>query len=178
MVSHYDCEKQHYLRQFNLLNVKQCTEALSNIQHANIQARTYVRAKAKRIRAFKCEAYAKKERKICFQGNVTLPTRRSFLKVLYDVCQVKKKQINFEQYYRIHVAGPKIAACESTSETVFVLNSAFTTKDNFFQTAIDDAIDAFNATLLDFGYTQQLQRYDPETHQVHTTSKQPFWPIT
>ena len=34
-----------------------------NIQHANIQARVYVRAKAKRIRAFKCEAYAKKERK-------------------------------------------------------------------------------------------------------------------
>ena len=59
-----------FLRQFNLLNVKQCTEAPSNIQHANIQARVYVRAKAKRIRAFKCEAYAKKERKICFQGNV------------------------------------------------------------------------------------------------------------
>ena len=70
MVSHYDCAKLHNLRQFNLLNVKQCTEAPSNIQHANIQARVYVRAKAKRIRAFKCEAYAKKERKICFQGNV------------------------------------------------------------------------------------------------------------
>ena len=70
MVSHYDCKKQHNLRQFNLLNVKQCTEAPSNIQHANVQARVYVRAKAKRIRAFKCEAYAKKERKICFQGEV------------------------------------------------------------------------------------------------------------
>ena len=63
MVSHYDCAKQHNLRQFNLLNVKQCTEAPSNIQHANIQARVYVRAKAKRIRAFKCEAYAKKNEK-------------------------------------------------------------------------------------------------------------------
>ena len=70
MVSHYGCEKQHNLRQFNLLNVKQCTEAPSNIQHANIQARVYVRAKAKRFRAFKCEACAKKERKVCFQGNV------------------------------------------------------------------------------------------------------------
>ena len=70
MVSHYDCEKQHNLRQLNLLNVKQCTEAPSNIQHANIQARVYVRAKANCICAFKCEAYAKKERKICFQGNV------------------------------------------------------------------------------------------------------------
>ena len=69
MVSHYDSEKQHNLRQFKLLNVKQCTEAPPNIQHANVQARVYVRAKAKRIRAFKCEAYAKKER-LCFQGNV------------------------------------------------------------------------------------------------------------
>ena len=32
MVSHYDCAKQHNLRQFNLLNVKQCTEAPSDIQ--------------------------------------------------------------------------------------------------------------------------------------------------
>ena len=56
MVFHYDCEKQHNFRQFNLLNVKQCPEAPSNIQHANIQARVYVRAKAKRTRAFKCEA--------------------------------------------------------------------------------------------------------------------------
>ena len=39
-----------------------------------------------------------------------------------------------------------------------------------------DAIDTFNATLLDFGYTQQLQRYDPETHHVHPPSKHPFWP--
>ena len=100
------------------------------------------------------------------KGNVTLPTRRSFLKVLYNVCQIKKKQIILEQYYRLHVEGPKIAVCETTSETVFVLNSAFTTKDNYFQAALDDAIDAFNAILLDFGYTQQLQRYDPTTLQV------------
>ena len=67
MVSHYDCEKQHNLRQLNLLNVKQCTEAPFNIQHANIQARVYVRAKAKRIRAFKCEAYAKKNEKFAYK---------------------------------------------------------------------------------------------------------------
>ena len=86
----------------------------------------------------------------------------------------QKKQINFKQNYRIHVEGPKIAVCETTSDTVFVLNSAFTAKDTYFQTALDDAIDAFNATLLDFGYTQQLQRYNPETHQVHPLSKHPF----
>ena len=57
MVSHYDCEKQHNLRQFNLLNVKPCIEAPSNIQHAKVQARVYVRAKAELVKAFKCEAY-------------------------------------------------------------------------------------------------------------------------
>ena len=62
MVSHYDCAKQHNLRQFNLLNVKQCTEAPSDIQHASVKAREYVRAKAKRIKVFKCGAYAKKKK--------------------------------------------------------------------------------------------------------------------
>ena len=73
MVSHYDCAKQHNLRQFNLLNVKQGTEDPSDIKHASVKARVYVRAKAKRIKAFKCVAYAKKERKICFQGSVKYP---------------------------------------------------------------------------------------------------------
>ena len=49
MVSHYDCAKQHNLRQFNLLNVKQCTEALSDNKHASVKARVYVRTKTKRI---------------------------------------------------------------------------------------------------------------------------------
>ena len=72
-------------------------------------------------------------------GTLTLPTRRSFLKVLYNVCQFKKKRPNFEQYYRIHVEGPKIAVCETTSETVLVLNSVFTTKDIYFQVVLDAA---------------------------------------
>ena len=70
MVSHNDCAKQHNLRQFTLLNVKQCTEAPSDIQHASVKARVYVRAKSERIKAFKCVAYAQKERKLCFQGSV------------------------------------------------------------------------------------------------------------
>ena len=59
MVSHYDCAKQHNLRQFNLLNVKKCTEAPSDTKHASVKAGVYVQAKAKRIKAFKCVAYAK-----------------------------------------------------------------------------------------------------------------------
>ena len=70
MVSHYDFAKQHNLRQFNLLNVKQCTEDPSDIKHASVKACVFVRAKAKRIKAFKRVAHAKKDRKICFQGSV------------------------------------------------------------------------------------------------------------
>ena len=55
------CEKQHNL--FILSKVKQCTESPSNIRHAEV----YVRAKAKRVEAFKCEVYDKNQRKICFQ---------------------------------------------------------------------------------------------------------------
>ena len=51
MVSHFDSEKQHNLRQFNPLHVKQCTEIPSNIQQANVHAR--IRAKTKCIKAFK-----------------------------------------------------------------------------------------------------------------------------
>ena len=72
MVSHYDCAKQHNLRLSNLLKVKQCIEAPSDIKHASVKARVYVRAKAKRIKAFKCVAYAKKGRKICFQTPFTV----------------------------------------------------------------------------------------------------------
>ena len=52
MGSHYDCEEQHNLRQFN---IKPCTEAPSNIRHAKVRARVYVRAKVKRVKDFNCE---------------------------------------------------------------------------------------------------------------------------
>ena len=53
MVCHYDCAKQNNLRQFSLLNVEPCKQAHSDIQHTKTQATVYVRAKAKRIKAFK-----------------------------------------------------------------------------------------------------------------------------
>ena len=37
MVSHYSCAKQDKLRQFNLSNAKQGTDAPSNIQQANVR---------------------------------------------------------------------------------------------------------------------------------------------
>ena len=107
--------------------------------------------------------------------NVTIPTKESFLKVLYNVCHIKKKKISFEQYARLHYDGLKIAICETVSDTVFVLHSAFTSKDNYFQVAIQEATDAFNQIMLDFGYHQKLEMYDPQTHQYHHAQKHPLY---
>ena len=79
----------------------------------------------------------------------------AFLKDLYNVTQIKKKNITFEQYSRIHLAAPKIAICETASNVVFVSNSSLTTKDHYFRTALREATDAFNNMLQDFGYTQK-----------------------
>ena len=84
----------------------------------------------------------------------------AFLKVLYNVTQIKKKKITFEQYSRIHLQGPKIAICETASNVVFVLNSSFTSKDQYFRTALQEATDAFNNMLKVFEYTQKLELYD------------------
>ena len=67
MVSHYDCPKQNNCRHFSLLNVEPCKQAPSDLQHTKTQATVYVRAKAKRIKAFKCEAYIKTEKVWCSQ---------------------------------------------------------------------------------------------------------------
>ena len=66
MESHYDCAKQNNLRQFSLLNVEpsEGKQAPSDIQHTKTQSTVYVTAKAKRIKAFKCEAYIKTLRSI------------------------------------------------------------------------------------------------------------------
>ena len=69
----------------------------------------------------------------------------------------------------------KIAICETASNAVFVLNSSFTTKDNSFRVAIDEACEAFNKVLLDFGYTQKIKVYDPNCHQVYAPQKHPLY---
>ena len=60
-------QKQNNIRQFSLLNVEPCKQGPSDIQHTKTQATVYVRAKAKRIKAFKCEAYIKTEKVWCPQ---------------------------------------------------------------------------------------------------------------
>ena len=106
---------------------------------------------------------------------LTNATKCSFLKILYNVCKIKNKHINFEQYFRIHIEGPKVAVCETTSERVFVPNTSFTHKDQYFQAAVQEALDAFNAVLKEFGYSQQLESYNADTHQVHPFVQHPFW---
>ena len=99
----------------------------------------------------------------------------AFLKILYNVTQKKKKKITFDQYSRIHLEGPKIAICETASNVVFVLNSSFTSKDQYFRTALQEATDAFNTMLKDFGYTQKLELHDPLQHQAHPTQQHPLF---
>ena len=107
-------------------------------------------------------------------NKITPKCRIAFLKVLYNVTQIKKK-ITFEHYSRIHVDGPKIAICETVSNVVFVSNFSFTTKDQYFRIALNEATDAFNNMLKDFGYTQQLEIYDPHQHQVHPPQQHPLY---
>ena len=83
------------------------------------------------------------------KNKITPKTKIAFLKVLYNVAQIKTKKTIFHQYSRIYLAGPKIALCETASNAVFVLNSAFTSKDQYFHIAIQEAILAFNNTLKD-----------------------------
>ena len=64
------------------------------------------------------------------KNKITLKCLIAFLKVLYNVTQIKKKENTFEQYSRIHLEGPKIAICETASNVVFVLNSSFTSRIN------------------------------------------------
>ena len=66
------------------------------------------------------------------KNKITPKTLIAFLKDPDNVAQIKKKKITSEQYSRIHLAGPKIAICETVSNAVFVLNSSFTSKNQFF----------------------------------------------
>ena len=109
------------------------------------------------------------------KNKITPKTFIAFLKDLYNFAQRKKKMITFEQYSRFHLDGPKIAICETASNSVFFLNSSFTSKDQYFHTTIQEAMTAFNNILQDFGYTQTLEYYDPNVHQAHPPPQHPLF---
>ena len=93
---------------------------------------------------------------------ITSSTKRSFMKAHYIVCKNKKKNINFEQNARLHLDCPKYAICETASNAVFVPNFSFTTKNNYFRVAVDEACEAFNKVLIEFGYTQKIEGLWPQ----------------
>ena len=109
-------------------------------------------------------------------NKLILPTNPAFLNhILFSVCTIKKKNITIEQFARLHYDDTEIAICETESDTVFVLHSAFTSKDNYFQVAIQEATDAFNKIMTNFSYHQNLELYDPHIHQVPTPQNHPFY---
>ena len=120
------------------------------------------------------QCHTNKEEKITFEQYSRIHLEGPKI-VLYNVTQMKKKKITFEQYSRIRLEGPKIAICETASNVVFVLNSSFTSKDQYFRTALQEATDAFSNMLKDFGYTQKLELYDPLQHQTHPPSQHPLF---
>ena len=85
-------------------------------------------------------------------------------KVMYKFL-LSSKKIPFEQYYRLHVSGPTNAICENKSITVFVpTHISFDQTNFYFLHAVQEAVDAFNAVLQDFGFFQKLALYDPTKH--------------
>ena len=62
LVSHYDCSKQHNLRQFSLTRVQPCVQAPSAFESTRAIVNVFVRAKAKRLKAWTCEAYVKRKK--------------------------------------------------------------------------------------------------------------------
>ena len=68
MVSHSDCEKQHNLRQFNILNVKQGTEAPSNNQQANVKVRAMFQLKLNVLKLLNVMLTPKKNIKFVFKA--------------------------------------------------------------------------------------------------------------
>ena len=81
----------------------------------------------------------------------------------------------FEQYFRLHKNGSNMVISVTTSDSVFVFNSASTTKDQYFQVAFEEAMDACNAVLLNFRCTQNLESYNPKTHHVNPPLQHPLY---
>ena len=72
MISQYDCAKQHVLRQFNLLNVKQGTEVPSDIHHASVKARVYVRNKPNAIKLLNLLLMQKRKERLASKDRVNI----------------------------------------------------------------------------------------------------------
>ena len=72
----------------------------------------------------------------------------------------------FEQYYRLDVSGPTKALCETKSNNVIVLtHTSFDQNTFYFLQPFQEAVDAFNAVMKDFGFfSRSQQTLNPSTH--------------
>ena len=68
LVSHYDCSKQHNLGQFSLTRVQPCSQAPSSFESTRAIVNVFVRAQAKRLKAWTREAYVKRGNFVCAQS--------------------------------------------------------------------------------------------------------------
>ena len=88
---------------------------------------------------------------------------------MYNTFLPSSKKILFEQYYHLHLPGPKIAICEITSSNVFVIDgTAFEQGNFYFLHALHEALYAFSNVLQEFGFFQTLEQYNPQKQPTHT----------
>ena len=69
MGSHYYCSEQHNLCQFSFTRVQHCAQAPSSSENNRAIANVFVRAKAKRLKAWTNEAFVKREKVVCDQSD-------------------------------------------------------------------------------------------------------------
>ena len=77
----------------------------------------------------------------------------------------------------IHVEGPQIAICETISDNIFVLNSQFSQKDPYLHATLQEAIDAFNNVLGDFGCHKKIEKYKSQIHPTQPKQPKPKHPF-
>ena len=71
LVSHYDCSKQHNFRQFSSTQIQPYAQAPSSVESTCAIANVFVRANARRPKAWTCQAYVIRENLVCVQSNYT-----------------------------------------------------------------------------------------------------------
>ena len=98
-------------------------------------------------------------------GTIAPSTRRAFFKRLHNIFFLYSKKILYEQYYRLHISGLPIAICQTNSSNLFVIDRTSFEQNNFyFLHALQEAVNAFNSVLHDFGFSQKLETYGPKKH--------------
>ena len=89
--------------------------------------------------------------KLSFEINKKKPPINYLLLFSKFFHQNKEEENYVRTIFRLHLDGPKLAICETSSNVVIDLNSSFTSKDNYFRAAVAGATTAFNNTLQEFG---------------------------